>query len=74
MEVIHAFIDPILEDALAKKATGENKFPIHEDDTRSETLLDHLAKQVTGEYPKPILKGLTRRSTSTIIRPCDSKG
>lgn len=48
MKNVCGFIDPILADALAKKAAGETA---REDDGHSETLLDHLVEQTTGEWP-----------------------
>jgi len=76
MRVIHDFIEPILKDALAKKAAGEKKWPLHENNSRSETLLDHLVEQTTGELPRATpeqhWRGLL--DANIIIRPSDSEG
>jgi hypothetical protein len=59
MTVIYDFIDPILKDALAKKAAGEKSV----DSTRSETLLDHLVAQTDGEQDRVISESFCRCSS-----------
>ncbi|KAG8215368.1 cytochrome P450 [Butyriboletus roseoflavus] len=46
MKVVNAFLDPILEDAIAKQKESEGLLDA-ENDTEGETLLDHLVRQTT---------------------------
>jgi hypothetical protein len=65
---IYGFINPILEDALSKKAMVEKKSPINEDDGHSETLVDHLVQQTTGKQARVASENLSRYSSSIVIK------
>ena len=49
MRTLYDFIDPILEETLAKKAAGEKNSQEREDGGGSVTLLDYLVEQTDGK-------------------------
>ena len=65
MRTLYGFIDPILEEALAKKAAEEEKSQEHKGDGGSVTLLDHLVEQTNGERSKEHWRALIQAQDSS---------
>lgn len=57
MSIIYKYIDPILKEALVRKASGESKHQSfsNDEEAKPDTLLDHLLLEVTGKTPFFIL-------------------
>lgn len=51
MSIIYEYIDPVLKEALARKASGTATYDSFSaaEDNKPETLLDHLLQEVSGK-------------------------